>query len=96
MKSQELIDWCRLNRRQGNPDGAISDRVLLIDVLAQLLDEHLERTAPEGLPARTVETPEGYTTIPARPAPLRRPPDTDETAKQLATVIGYLQDDTAG
>jgi hypothetical protein len=92
MNAAQLIDWARLQRRDGTPDGDIGDRVVLVDVLTQLLDEHLERTAPQGTPPRSVEAPSGFYTLPAQPPRPRKPQDADETAKQLATLIGYIEE----
>ncbi len=89
---QRLVEFCRESRRGTPPAGNILDRGTLLEVLGMLLAAHLERTAPEGEPERVVAGNNGYYTVPAKAPPAWSPEMADETAKELATLIGYVEE----
>ena len=88
---EALLEHCRANRR-GTPAGDIRDVKVMQAVLTKLLEQHLERTAPQGKPSVVVDTMNGYKTHPAEPAPEWTPDMADPTARALAHLIAHLQD----
>jgi hypothetical protein len=92
MSPQELIAYCRTTR-QGKPEGDIRSPAVMRDVLTMLLEDHMARL-PASVQRETSGVYDSLNGRVVRAAPDPPPPDpkNDATARELATLIGYLED----